>query len=67
MSKEAMRRAMPVTAAIVDDFRPWLEKVVYAEETGRVIDKREPVDPEAVFPIPPNYYPCRVVQAKEKK
>lgn len=64
MSKDALRQAMPITASIVDTYRQWLEKVVYAEENGKVIDRREPVNPDSVFQIPPNYYPCREVAKK---
>lgn len=55
MSKDQLRQAMPTVAQIVDDFRPWLEKVVYAEENGHVIDRREPVSEEQVFTIPQDY------------
>jgi len=64
VSKEAMRQAMPTVAAIVDDFRPWLEKVVFAAENGKVIDRREPVNAESVFDIPANYFPMREVKTK---
>lgn len=55
MSKDQLRKQMPTVAQIVDDFRPWLEKVVYASENGHVIDRREPVSEEQVFQIPQNY------------
>lgn len=63
MSKDAMRQAMPTVAQIVDEVRPWLEKVVYASENGHVIDRREPVSPDQVFDIPAGYR----LPAKEKK
>jgi hypothetical protein len=53
MSKEAMRQAMPTVAAIVDELRPFLGKVIYASENGHVIDRREPET--NVFDIPPGY------------
>lgn len=62
-----MRQAMPTVAAIVDQFRDLLAdggKVIYAEENGHVIDRREPVNPEQVFTIPANY--CKPVEAKKK-
>jgi hypothetical protein len=65
MSKDAMRQAMPTVAAIVDEFRPWLEKVVYASENGHVIDRREPVSAEQVFEIPAGY--CKPFEMKGKK
>jgi hypothetical protein len=53
MSKDALRQQMPTVAAIVDELRPFLGRVVYASENGHVIDRREP---EAnVFDIPPGY------------
>jgi len=64
MSKDAMRQKMPTVAAIVDELRPWLEKVVYASENGHVIDRREPVSDEQVFTIPPNY--LKPMEAKKK-
>jgi hypothetical protein len=67
MSKDAMRQAMPVTASIVDEYRQWLGKVIYAEENGKVIDRREPVNADAVFDIPADYYPCRPMLTKERK
>jgi hypothetical protein len=63
MSKDAMRQAMPTVASIVDEFRPWLEKVVYASENGHVIDRREPEG--EVFQIPANYR--QPFEKKERK
>jgi hypothetical protein len=66
-SKDAMRKAMPTVAQIVDDFREFMTegaKVVYASENGHVIDRREP---ENAFDIPPNYFPCRQIERKERK
>jgi hypothetical protein len=67
MSKDQLRRQMPTVAAIVDEFRHLLAdggKVVYASENGHVIDRREPVNPDTVFTIPPNYHPTRQVAKK---
>ena len=58
MNRDELRKAMPTIAALVDELRPWLAdggKVVYASENGHVLDRREPVNPEQVFTIPPNY------------
>jgi hypothetical protein len=55
MSKEAMRQQMPTVAAIVDELRPFLGKVIYASENGHVIDRRELVDVGSVFDIPAGY------------
>lgn len=60
-----MRQAMPTVAQIVDELRPWLEKVVYARENGQVIDRREAVDEAQVFDIPRNYR--RPIGGWEKK
>jgi hypothetical protein len=65
MSKDAMRQRMPTVAAIVDELRPWLGKVIYAEENGHVIDRREPVSEEQVFQIPAGY--CQPFEKKERK
>jgi hypothetical protein len=65
MSKDALRQAMPMVAQIVDELRPWLEKVVYASENGHVIDRREPVSEEQVFVIPPGYR--KPFETKEKR
>lgn len=68
MSKDAMRQAMPTVAQIVDDFRAFMAdggKVIYAEENGHVIDRREPE--ENVFDIPKDYYPMRQIEKKERK
>jgi hypothetical protein len=67
VSKDALRQAMPVTASIVDTYRQWLGKVIYAEENGKVIDRREPVNADSVFDIPANYHPMRQVERKERK
>jgi hypothetical protein len=56
MSKQAMREAMPTVAAIVDEYRQWMEpggKVIYASENGHVIDRRTPE--REVFTIPHGY------------
>ena len=58
---------MPTVAAIVDQFKPWMGRVVYASEAGHVIDRREPVSPESVFQIPEGYAPMREVKTKEKR
>lgn len=65
MSKDELRQAMPTVAAIVDEFRPWLGKVIYASENGHVLDRREPE--ENVFLVPPDYYPMRQIERKERK
>lgn len=63
MSKDAMRQAMPTVAAIVDELRPFLGRVVYASENGHVIDRREPET--NVFEIPSGYR--KPMQQKERK
>jgi hypothetical protein len=58
MSKDQLRQDMPTVAAIVDEFRHLMAnggRVVYASENGYVIDRRERVDEDKVFRIPPNY------------
>lgn len=58
MTREALRQAMPTVAAIVDEYRALMAnggRVVYASENGHVIDRREPVNPDQVFTIPPRY------------
>jgi hypothetical protein len=60
MSKEALRQAMPTVAAIVDEFRHLMAdggRLIYAEENGHVIDRREPVNPDSVWVIPPDFKP----------
>lgn len=69
MSKDAMRQAMPITASIVDQYRDLMAdggRVIYASENGRVIDRREPVNPDSVFQIPEGYAPMRQVEAKKR-
>jgi hypothetical protein len=69
MSKEAMRQAMPITAAIVDEFRELLAdggRLIFASEDGLVIDRREPVSEDQVFTIPANYAPMREFGKKER-
>lgn len=60
------RGAMPQIAAIVDEIRAMGidVKVLYASENGTTFDRREPVKPESVFPIPPDYYPSKVYETK---
>jgi hypothetical protein len=65
MSKDAMRQAMPTVAALVDEYRHLLGRVVYASENGHVIDRREPVSDEQVFTIPADY--CKPFEMKGKK
>jgi hypothetical protein len=68
MSKDEMRAMFPTVAAIVDELRPFMgkgAKVIYASENGHVIDRREPVNPDAVFDIPEGYAPMRKVATKE--
>lgn len=58
---------MPITAQIVDFYRSFLAdggKLVFASENGHVIDRREPVNPDAVWRIPADFKPYIV---KEKK
>lgn len=58
MKRDELRAAMPTVAAIVDEFRPWMEtkgRLIYASENGHVIDRRESVDESKVFQIPANY------------
>jgi len=68
MTKDELRRRMPVTASIVDEYREWLTggKVIYAEENGQVIDRRETVNPDAVWTIPKDFKPY-TPPTKEKK
>jgi hypothetical protein len=65
MSKDAMRQAMPTVAQIVDEYRPWLGKVIYASENGNVLDRRETLNEGQVFVIPQGY--CKPYTPKEKK
>ena len=58
-----MRQAMPTVAAIVDEYRHLLGRVVYASENGHVIDRREPEN--NVFDIPPGY--CKPFELKGRK
>jgi hypothetical protein len=53
MSKDSLRQAMPTVAAIVDEYRHLLGRVVYASENGHTLDRREPEN--NVFEIPPDY------------
>lgn len=62
MSKDALRQQMPTVAAIVDELRPFLGRVIYASENGHVIDRREPE--REVFQIPSDYFPMREVKRK---
>jgi hypothetical protein len=55
MSKDALREKMPTVASVVDQFRPWLGKVVFASENGNTLDRREPVSDDQVFTIPDGY------------
>jgi hypothetical protein len=55
MSRETNRAAMPTVTQIVDQFAPWLGRVIYAAENGSVIDRREPVSDDQVFTIPAGY------------
>jgi hypothetical protein len=62
-----MRQKMPTVAAIVDDFRELLAgggKVIFASENGHTLDRREPVNPDQVWRIPPDFKPYI---PKEKK
>jgi hypothetical protein len=65
MSKDANRNAMPTVAALVDEWRKSFPdlKVIYAEESGKVIDRREPET--NVFDIPQGY--CKPYEPKAKK
>lgn len=68
MTKDQLRRAMPTVAAIVDEYRAWMQdggKVVYASENGHVIDRREPVSDDQVFTIPAGY--CKPFERREKR
>ena len=65
MSREKNRRDMPTVAQIVDDFRPFLGKVIYASENGHTHGEPSEVDPAKVFTIPKDYYPCRTVETKK--
>lgn len=65
MNREQLRQAMPTVAEIVDELRPWLRRVVFCSENGHVIDRREPVNPDAVFDIPEGYR--RPVATKESR
>lgn len=58
MTRDELRQAMPTVAAIVDEFRSLMAnggKLIYAEENGHVIDRREPVNPGSAFTIPSRY------------
>lgn len=64
MSHADNRARMPTVAAIVDEFRPWLKKVIYASENGHEIGAK-PQD-ENVFDIPPGYAPMRNFRGSAK-
>jgi hypothetical protein len=55
MSRDELRASMPTVASVVDQFRPWLGKVVFASENGNTMDRREPVSDDQVFTIPDGY------------
>jgi hypothetical protein len=65
MSKADNRTRMPTVAAIVDEYREFLGKVIYASENGYEIGAK-PQD-ENAFDIPPGYAPMREVETKGKK
>lgn len=69
MNKDANRAAMPGVAAIVDEFRAAFPdlKVVFSQENGLTIDRREPVNPDSVFQIPEGYAPMWQAPTKERK
>ena len=70
MRRDQLRAAMPTVAALVDELRHLMAdggKVIYASENGHVIDRREPVDPDCVFDIPPGYAPMRPMPTKENR
>lgn len=53
MSRADNRARMPTVAAIVDEYREWLGKVIYASENGHEIGAK-PMN-ENSFDIPPGY------------
>jgi hypothetical protein len=63
MSRDKNREQMPTVAAVVDQFRAYMGRVVYASENGHVIDRREPEN--NVFDIPDGY--CKPFELKGKK
>jgi hypothetical protein len=63
VSRESNRAAMPTVAAIVDEYRQWLGKVVYASENGHEIGVK-PCN-ENAFQIPPNYRPMWKPEVKK--
>jgi hypothetical protein len=65
MSRDKNREQMPTVAQVVDQFRAYMGRVIYASENGRVIDRREPVSADQVFDIPPGY--CKPFELKGKK
>jgi hypothetical protein len=54
---------MPTVAAIVDEYRKWLGKVIYASENGHEIGVK-PCN-ENAFQIPPNYRPMWKPEVKK--
>ena len=67
MTRDELRQQMPTVAAMVDELRTWLGRVVYANENGHVIDRREPVDESKVFTIPPGYRQSTGAKKEQKK
>lgn len=68
MTKDELRRQMPTVASIVDEFRPWLAgggKLIYAEENGHVIDRREPE--ENVYHLEPSRFQPPAAPRKRKE
>lgn len=62
----SIRSRMPTVAAIFDEFSAQFPgtKLLYGSENGHEIDAREPVNPDSVWVIPPDYRPYI---PKEKK
>jgi len=63
--RAARRAAMPLTAALLDEYAEFSPKVVYARENGIKAGKR-PVYSE-VFAIPSGYCPSYQAPVKERK
>lgn len=69
MSKEALRQSMPTIAAIVDEFRDLMAnggRLIYAEENGHVIDRREP-EPNVYVLEPERFHVSEPVKKKGKR
>jgi hypothetical protein len=63
--RAARRAAMPITAALVEQYAEFSPTVIYAQENGLTVGK--PPHYAEVFDIPANYHPSYQLPAKERK